>query len=189
MDDALTGLESAIVLIAFVVVAAVFSHTLLSAGLELSEGAGTEVHKGTSRAGSGVVVSGTIFAVDLNDDPRYADLILLPVRVLPGSDPVDLRRITINLIGRDHIGQMIPNAPLFLPTPGPGCFSVSSPIRPDNDPILVPGDMVTLAIRPNRIVNLKSYDSPVIEIISPGIHPLRVPLMFPGSLTTITPVG
>lgn len=189
VDDALTGLESAIILIAFVVVAAVFSHVIISAGMTLSDGARTEVDKGLSRAGSSLVVAGSIYAVDLNNDPRIAEGILVPIRLLPGSDPVDLSTATINLIGRSTYDTIRPNDPLYTSLPIYGYFSISSPAPPDQDPILCSGDMVTLFIRPMYLSNCKPGHSPTIEIITPGVHPIQIPLTFPASLTTYTRIG
>jgi flagellin FlaB len=186
VDDAITGLEAAIVLIAFVVVGAVFSHVIISAGMTLSDGTRTEVHKGMSRAGSGLVTAGSIYAVDLNDDLRDAEGILVPIRLLSGSDPVDLRMATINLIGRNAYETIAPNDPLYTSLPTYHYFSISSPAPSDQDPVLSPGDRVTLFIRPMYKANCKAGHSPVIEIIAPGMHPLRIPLSFPASLTPYT---
>ncbi|MDG6250629.1 archaellin/type IV pilin N-terminal domain-containing protein [Methanocalculus sp.] len=188
-EDGLTGLESAIILIAFVVVGAVFSHVIISAGMGISDDAGSKVHEGLSRAGSSLVVAGSIYAVDLNNDPRIAEGILVPIRLLPGSDPVDLRMVTINLIGRNTYETIGPNDPLYTPLPTAHYFSINSPAPPDQDPILCSGDMVTLFIRPMYLSNCKPGHSPTIEIITPGVHPIQIPLKFPASLTRYTRVG
>ncbi len=188
-DDAFTGLEAAIVLIAFVVVGAVFSHVIISAGMGISDGANTQTHKALSKAGSGLVVAGSIYAVDLNDDPRIAEGILVPIRLLPGSDPVDLRMVTINLIGRNTYETISPNDPLYTSLPTAHYFSISSSAPPDQDPVLYPGDLVTLFIRPMYLSDCKPGHSPTIEIIAPGVHPIPIPLTFPASLTRYTRVG
>ena len=188
-EDGFTGLESAIILIAFVVVGAVFSHVIISAGMGISDDAGSKVHEGLSRAGSSLVVAGSIYAVDLNNDPRIAEGILVPIRLLPGSDPVDLRMVTINLIGRNTYETIAPNDPLYTPLPTAHYFSIYSPAPPDQDPILCSGDMVTLFIRPMYLSNCKPGHSPTIEIITPGVHPIQIPLKFPASLTRYTRVG
>ncbi len=188
-DDAFTGLEAAIVLITFVVVGAVFSHVIISAGMGISDGANTKTHKALSKAGSGLVTAGSIYAVDLNNDPRIAEGILVPIRLLPASDPLDLRMVTVNLIGRNNYETIRPNDPLYTSLPTYHYFSISSPAPPDQDPILYPGDTVTLFIRPMNKSNLKPGHSPTIEIITPGIYPLRIPLSFPASLTRYTRVG
>lgn len=189
MDDGLTGLEAAVVLIAFVVVAAVFSHTIIAAGVSISGGVATEMHQGLSVAGSGLMVAGTVYATDLMSNQRYAQEVRIPIRLLPNSDPIDLSTLTIHIIGTDHYGLIPANDLLFAQTPASGRYSIRHPHRADQNPILKPGEMVTIAIRPVRVVNLGAGDNPTIEIIAPGIHPLRVQLSFPADLQPIMAVG
>ncbi len=59
-EDAFTGLEAAIVLIAFVVVAAVFSYVVLGAGFFTTQKSQEVVHTGVSQASSNVEVSGPV---------------------------------------------------------------------------------------------------------------------------------
>lgn len=59
-EDGFTGLEAAIVLIAFVVVAAVFSYVVLGAGFFTTQKAQETVHTGVSQATSAVEPSGPV---------------------------------------------------------------------------------------------------------------------------------
>jgi flagellin FlaB len=59
-DKGFTGLEAAIVLIAFVVVAAVFSYVVLGAGFFTTQKAQETVHTGVSQATSAVELSGPV---------------------------------------------------------------------------------------------------------------------------------
>jgi flagellin FlaB len=61
-DEGFTGLEAAIVLIAFVVVAAVFSYVVLGAGFFTTQKAQETVHTGVSQATSAVELSGPVMA-------------------------------------------------------------------------------------------------------------------------------
>ena len=69
-DEGFTGLEAAIVLIAFVVVAAVFSYVVLGAGFFTTQKAQQTVHTGVSQATSAVEPSGpvSIHSADGSDD-------------------------------------------------------------------------------------------------------------------------
>ena len=60
-DDALTGLEAAIVLIAFVVVAAVFSYVVLGAGFFTTQKSQEVVHTSVAQASSSVEVIGNVY--------------------------------------------------------------------------------------------------------------------------------
>jgi len=59
-DEGFTGLEAAIVLIAFVVVAAVFSYVVLGAGFFTTQKAQETVHTGVAQATSAVELSGPV---------------------------------------------------------------------------------------------------------------------------------
>jgi len=60
-DDAFTGLEAAIVLIAFVVVAAVFSYVVLGAGFFTTQKSQEVVHTSVAQASSSVEVIGDVY--------------------------------------------------------------------------------------------------------------------------------
>lgn len=60
-ENGFTGLEAAIVLIAFVVVAAVFSYVMLGAGFFTSQKAQEVVHTGMGQAASSIEVHGTVY--------------------------------------------------------------------------------------------------------------------------------
>jgi len=60
----ITGLETAIILIAFVVVASVFAYTILSAGIYSSEKGKEAIHSGLSTAGASIQLSGPVLARD-----------------------------------------------------------------------------------------------------------------------------
>jgi archaeal flagellin FlaB len=59
-DKAFTGLEAAIVLVAFVVVAAVFSYVMLGAGFYTTQKSQEVVHTGVAQASSSVAVAGDV---------------------------------------------------------------------------------------------------------------------------------
>lgn len=61
-DKGFTGLEAAIVLIAFIVVAAVFSYVVLGAGFFTTQKAQETVHTGVAQATSAVELSGPVMA-------------------------------------------------------------------------------------------------------------------------------
>jgi len=60
-DKAFTGLEAAIVLIAFVVVAAVFSYVVLGAGFFTTQKSQEVVHTGVSQASSSMEIIGQVY--------------------------------------------------------------------------------------------------------------------------------
>jgi len=83
----ITGLETAIVLIAFVMVASVFSYVVLSAGLFSSQKAKEAVHTGLQQTRSSVVLKGNVLARMVNGT---ATEIMFTLSLVPGAEAVDL---------------------------------------------------------------------------------------------------
>ena len=67
-QEGITGLETAIILIAFVVVAAVFAYTVLSAGLFASQKSSESVYSSLERTRSTVKLVGDIILIDTDSN-------------------------------------------------------------------------------------------------------------------------
>ena len=92
----ITGLETAIVLIAFVIVASVFAFAVLNMGLLSTQRAGETVQAGMKQASSALQLSGSVIAYNETDqDTSYktceplADKIEFYIKLAPGREPVD----------------------------------------------------------------------------------------------------
>ena len=68
IQQGITGLETAIILIAFVVVSSVFAYTVLSAGLFSSEKAKEAVYSGLEGTRSSMVIEGGVYATGVKAD-------------------------------------------------------------------------------------------------------------------------
>lgn len=90
-DKAFTGLESAIVLTAFVVVAAVFSYVVLGAGFTTSDTAKKTIDEGVKQTTSSVEVSGDVIAKsNTTAGNRTVDYIIVTLQLTAGQSPVDI---------------------------------------------------------------------------------------------------
>jgi archaeal flagellin FlaB len=87
-DKGFTGLEAAIVLIAFVVVAAVFSYVMLGAGFFTTQKSQQVVHTGVTQASSSVELSGDVTA--LGTAGAQIDKVNLTLQLAAGGSPVDM---------------------------------------------------------------------------------------------------
>ena len=79
-DNAFTGLEAAIVLIAFVVVAAIFSYVMLGAGFFATQKAQEVTYAGVKQTTSNLIPDGTIYG-DYDPDPTTGGIELLQFSV------------------------------------------------------------------------------------------------------------
>jgi len=93
-EKGFTGLEAAIVLIAFVVVAAVFSYVMLGAGFFTTQKSQEVVHTGVTQASSSVEVSGDVVS---SDDAGHTNLgtVSLFLQLTSGGSPVDMSKTLI----------------------------------------------------------------------------------------------
>jgi len=94
-EDAFTGLEAAIVLIAFVVVAAVFSYVVLGAGFFTTGEAQRTVHTGVGQATSNLEVSGPVI-VKATDTTNLGAISFF-LQLAAGGSPVDMKKVTFTV--------------------------------------------------------------------------------------------
>jgi flagellin FlaB len=94
-EKGITGLETAIILIAFVVVAAVFAYTALSAGLFSTQKSQEAVYSGLKEAQSTLELRGGVIAVagTTGDTGTIAQIKFVVANVL-GGEPVDFTEPT-----------------------------------------------------------------------------------------------
>ena len=103
-EEGFTGLEAAIVLIAFVVVAAVFSYVMLGAGFFATGEAQRTVHTGVSQATSNLEVSGPVVVQAENkDDPEHLANISFFLQLAAGGAPVDMKKVTFTVSTADKM--------------------------------------------------------------------------------------
>jgi len=89
-DEGFTGLEAAIVLIAFVVVAAVFSYVVLGAGFFTTQKAQETVYQGVAQATSNIQMMGQVYGLASEAGDTQINEIQFSVGLAPGSPTLDL---------------------------------------------------------------------------------------------------
>lgn len=86
--EGITGLETAIILIAFVVVASVFAYTVLSAGIFSAQKAQEAVYSGLASARSTIEIKGSVIGKSSNGS-NVTSIVLTLANALDGQ-PIDL---------------------------------------------------------------------------------------------------
>ncbi len=86
----ITGLETAIILIAFVVVASVFAYTVLSAGIFSSEKGREAIGSGIGTTTSAMSITGKIIAKDTDGDKDVDEIVFTIASVLGQESNIDL---------------------------------------------------------------------------------------------------
>ena len=93
-DEGFTGLEAAIVLIAFVVVAAVFSYVVLGAGFFTTQKAQETVYKGVEQATTNIQMIGNVYGKSSNTT-QGIDEIRFTIGLAPGAPSINLEKMNL----------------------------------------------------------------------------------------------
>jgi flagellin FlaB len=135
-DKGFTGLEAAIVLIAFVVVAAVFSYVMLGAGFFTTQKSQEVVHTGVTQASSSVELSGAVIANGGTETAGFDEIntVILTLQQTSGGSPVDIANTLIVVSAPD-----IPPTELKYDAVGPAdaaLFTISSKYNANADNLI-----------------------------------------------------
>ena len=104
-EDAFTGLEAAIVLIAFIVVAAVFSYVVLGAGFFATQKSQEVVHTGVSQTTSTLELSGPVIAKA--SSTTALGTVSFYLQIAAGGSPVDMTKVTYTVATTEHVATYI----------------------------------------------------------------------------------
>jgi len=127
-DEGFTGLEAAIVLIAFVVVAAVFSYVVLGAGFFTTQKSQEVVHTGVQQASSTLQIIGDVYGIGQAETasvPGKVNYINFTVSLAPGGTPVDMNKTTITYSNTTKLETLAIASNVGV-MPGPGQWGVSA---------------------------------------------------------------
>jgi len=91
-DIAFSGLEAAIVLIAFVVVAAVFSYVMLGAGFFATQKSQEVTYSGIKQTTSNIVLDGSLYGEQITDR-SYLKTVVFYLSIPEGGQPQKLSEI------------------------------------------------------------------------------------------------
>ncbi|MEM1751490.1 MAG: archaellin/type IV pilin N-terminal domain-containing protein [Archaeoglobaceae archaeon] len=96
-EKGFTGLEAAIVLIAFVTVAAVFSYILLGAGFFATQKSQEVVHTGVKQATSSMEIVGSVVAKGDKSNNKITN-VTFTLQLAAGGQPIDLNKTLITVV-------------------------------------------------------------------------------------------
>ena len=160
-ERGITGLETAIVLIAFVVVSSVFAFAALSTGLFSSDQAKETIRAGLSEARGTLELRGAVIAEDTDSDGDV-DKIYFQVANAAGGEPIDLTQGKTIIRYSDSSQSVIFDSAAM--------FSVSPVGDADSDNLLEPGELYEISLlnmESNLATNLANSKTFVIEVIPP----------------------
>jgi flagellin FlaB len=161
-EDGITGLETAIILIAFVIVASVFAFVVLSTGLFSAERGKETVFAGLEKARGNLEVRGALTVADTNTDGAIDenDEIKFNVALAAGGFPISLNpaaytnTVVINWIdAQDRIADT--------------AFTVNW-ILTDGDTLLETGELAEITVNPPAGSTLVPNEIFTLEVVPPS---------------------
>ncbi|MCS7135798.1 MAG: archaellin/type IV pilin N-terminal domain-containing protein [Nitrososphaerota archaeon] len=184
----LTGLETAIILIAFVVVAAAFAFAVLNLGFTTTQKSSEVIRAGLSEATSAIELSGGVIArsQELNNK-RYLSNITVYIKTGPGKEPIDMSDKTLTVSYMDphiHIARLINGTNLLV-----------SEVRGDHDTLLEYGETWQVTVKLDSIygglsnVAIGANDEFVVEIKPAVGAMLTVERILPPSIDPLMNLG
>lgn len=159
-NEGFTGLEAAIVLIAFVVVAAVFSYVVLGAGFFTTQKSQEVVHTGVQQASSTLEVVGNVYGTGT---VGAITQINFSIALAPGGTPVDISRMTIVYSNATQL-ETLGRSPTIAGTNKAGNWSIVS-IKNDaggNNWLLEKGETFEMSAMPSY--NVYKNDNIALEL-------------------------
>ncbi len=141
-QQGITGLETAVILIAFVIVATVFAYTILSTGIFATQESKETVYSGLEEASSTVELVGSMMLLDENDD-NYVDKARITLRLAASGEPVDFTPKTVSSGTRNKVLISYVDASQYV---SDMCFTRTAIGEDDGDNILETGEVVEVTI-------------------------------------------
>jgi flagellin FlaB len=179
-QEGITGLETAIILIAFVTVAAVLAYTVLSAGIFSSERGKEAVYGGLAVARATLEIKGSVVAT--SDGTNLTDITFDLALAIPGSK-VDMGSIVINYWDT-AFGAATPFTQLVQGSSGDWQYALSDGSTERGSADILEGDeqMVITVTVPGTVA---AYDTFVIEMVPPTGATLTIQRTLPGGLDDV----
>ena len=151
-DEGFTGLEAAIVLIAFVVVAAVFSYVVLGAGFFTTQKSQEVVHTGVQQASSTLEIVGNVYGTGTSAGVTRLNF---SVALAPGGTPVDFAKVVMTFSNSTVLETLNgPSAtfPGSLPAPASSSWDVTSIQNGNTDRLLESGEQFIITVAPTNAI-------------------------------------
>ncbi len=161
-EEGITGLETAIILIAFVIVASVFAFVVLSTGLFSAERGKETVFAGLEKARGNLEVRGALTVTDVDDNGTIdsADDIQFNVGLAAGGFPISLdpaaytNSVVINWIdAQDRVADVT--------------YTVTW-ILDDGETLLEVGELAEITVNPPAGSTLAANEIFTLEVIPPS---------------------
>lgn len=121
-DRAFTGLEAALILIAFVVVAAVFSYTILNTGFMVTQQSRNTIFTSVEQTTSTLDISGDVYGIGEAGISTEMYRINFTCRIAPSGSPVDFEKVVMTYSNSSYMENLWRDPTTYNPS---GCLKNS----------------------------------------------------------------
>ena len=175
-EEGITGLETAIILIAFVVVATVFAFVVLSTGLFSAERGKEAVYAGLQKTRGTLELRGSVVAT--TDGTVVTDLVF-DVANSAGGEPVNLDpAATSNKVVIDYRDATVNETNIT--------WVATWPVAGDSDTLLEPGELAEIAIDVSALTATLGANQPfALEVKPPLGGTMIIARTMPAGLDTV----
>ena len=151
-EEGFTGLEAAIVLIAFVVVAAVFSYVVLGAGFFTTQKSQEVVYTSVDMASSSMEILGDVYGLGTNNT---VTTIRFTVGLSAGGTAVDMNTTQMVFATSDTVEILEKNSNLVANTTSQGHWTIADGAS-TNDVLLENDDKFTILAMPTTALGVNT---------------------------------
>lgn len=172
-----TALETAIILIAFIVVASVFAFAILSAGSASTDKGQQAINAGLEGVQSSMAVKGAVVAEDKTGSGTVEDVVFT-LSLVSGGDPVDLTSAAADrkvIIGYRDATQILNDVD----------WSVKWIGKNDSDDLLEEGELAEITVTGINAAGLAANTPFTLEIKPPTGAVLSLNRTTPASIETV----
>jgi archaeal flagellin FlaB len=146
-EHAFTGLEAAIVLIAFVVVAAVFSYVVLGAGFFTTQKSQEVVHTGVQQASSSMEIVGNVFGINDTADADCLTYVKFTVATTAGGTGLDISKMVVSYSDEtNRIPDLTYVSTVSTDAPAANSWKVMEMYNNDTDTLLETGEQFVIGV-------------------------------------------
>lgn len=175
-ERGITGMETAIILIAFVVVASVFAYTVLSAGIFSSQSSQEAIYTGLEEARSPISLSGFVVGKS-NANATALDTLVFSVKNSLDGEAVDLTGsagnqnvVTVTYHSATEIKEGL-------------TFTATQVGWGDNDALMEPGETFEMTVSLTSVrEKIDKYDTFAVEVKPPQGSVLKIERTLPANL-------
>ena len=182
--SAFTGLEAAIVLIAFITVASVFSYVVLGSGFLTTQKSQEVIYQSMGQVSSVMMITGNVYGISTSGSD--IDAVNFTFRLSAGGYPIDFKTVTITYSNATELEKIQPVTGLSssFTTPGTWAIIKKANERPPSNNVLESGEQFTISVHPS--VGIIRNDKFTIDVVPYGGSATGIVRTVPAQIFPVT---